>query len=78
MAEAAQHPHMQARGTYLEVDGVVQPAPAPRFSRTQPDTPTPPQPADPASAAAALEAWLPAEEIAAWLAAIPAAARAPG
>ena len=78
MAEAARHPHMQARGTYLEVDGVVQPAPAPRFSRTPPDAPTPPQPADPASAAAALEGWLPAEEIAARLAAIPAAARAPG
>jgi alpha-methylacyl-CoA racemase len=33
-AEAAEHPHLAARGTYLEVDGVVQSAPAPRFSRT--------------------------------------------
>jgi alpha-methylacyl-CoA racemase len=32
--EAAGHPHMRARGTFVEVDGVVQPAPAPRFSRT--------------------------------------------
>ena len=32
--EASQHPHMRARGTYMELDGVVQPAPAPRFSRT--------------------------------------------
>jgi alpha-methylacyl-CoA racemase len=34
MAEAAEHPHNKARGTFVEVDGVVQPAPAPRFSRT--------------------------------------------
>ncbi len=32
--EAQQHPHNVARGTYIEVDGLVQPAPAPRFSRT--------------------------------------------
>lgn len=32
--EAPSHPANQARNTYLEVDGVVQPAPAPRFSRT--------------------------------------------
>jgi alpha-methylacyl-CoA racemase len=32
--EARQHPHLQARGTYVESHGVVQPAPAPRFSRT--------------------------------------------
>jgi len=34
LAEAADHPHMRARDVFLEVDGVVQPAPAPRFSRT--------------------------------------------
>lgn len=34
MAEAPQHPHMAARGTFVEVDGVTQPGPAPRFSRT--------------------------------------------
>ncbi|SFP72316.1 CaiB/BaiF CoA transferase family protein [Amycolatopsis rubida] len=34
MAEAPRHPHLRARGTFVEVDGVVQPAPAPRFSRT--------------------------------------------
>lgn len=33
--EAPQHPHNVARGTFLNMDGVVQPAPAPRFSRTQ-------------------------------------------
>ncbi|NMO03077.1 CoA transferase [Gordonia sp. TBRC 11910] len=34
LAEAPDHPHLKARGTFLSVDGVVQPAPAPRFSRT--------------------------------------------
>lgn len=34
MAEAPEHPHLHARGTFVEVDGIVQPAPAPRFSRT--------------------------------------------
>ena len=32
--EAPKHPHNVARGTFVEVDGVMQPAPAPRFSRT--------------------------------------------
>ena len=35
--EAPNHPHNKARGTFVEVDGVVQPAPAPRFSRTVPE-----------------------------------------
>lgn len=34
MQEAPSHPHNQQRGTFVEVDGVTQPAPAPRFSRT--------------------------------------------
>lgn len=34
MSEAADHPHLQARGTIVERDGVPQPAPAPRFSAT--------------------------------------------
>ncbi|MBC7680135.1 MAG: CoA transferase [Pseudorhodobacter sp.] len=33
-AERAHHPHQAARGTFVEVDGVVQAAPAPRLSRT--------------------------------------------
>ena len=33
-SEALQHPHNRARGTFVEVDGIEQPAPAPRFSRT--------------------------------------------
>jgi alpha-methylacyl-CoA racemase len=42
LAEAPRHPHNVARGTFVELDGVVQPAPAPRFSRTSPPTPTGP------------------------------------
>jgi alpha-methylacyl-CoA racemase len=38
--EAIVHPHNQARGTFVEVDGVVQPAPAPRFSRSRPEKPS--------------------------------------
>jgi len=34
LSEAPQHPHNQARQTFVEVNGMVQPAPAPRFSRT--------------------------------------------
>ena len=32
--EAAGHFHNKARGSFVEVDGIVQPGPAPRFSRT--------------------------------------------
>ncbi len=41
MSEAAQHPHNVARNAFLNIDGLTQPAPAPRFSRTVPATPTP-------------------------------------
>ena len=34
MAEAPSHPHNAERKTFVEVEGVVQPAPAPRFSGT--------------------------------------------
>ena len=37
MAEAPQHPHNVARATFANVGGVIQPAPAPRFSRTAPE-----------------------------------------
>ena len=43
MAEAPRHPHNVARNAFVEVEGVVQPAPAPRFSRTPSAQPTPPQ-----------------------------------
>jgi len=37
MTEAPRHPHAQARGAFVDIDGVPQPAPAPRFSRTPPE-----------------------------------------
>ncbi|HEV7627570.1 MAG TPA: CaiB/BaiF CoA-transferase family protein [Streptomyces sp.] len=40
--EVATHPHIAARGTILEIDGVIQAAPGPRFSRTQLGTPAAP------------------------------------
>jgi alpha-methylacyl-CoA racemase len=40
--EAPLHPHHRARGTFVEVDGIVQPAAAPRFSRTPTGVPRPP------------------------------------
>ena len=42
MDEAPQHPHNRARGTFIDVDGVTQPAPAPRFSRTAAELGLPP------------------------------------
>lgn len=42
MAEAVKHPHNQARNVFVEVEGVVQPAPTPRFSRSQPKVQCPP------------------------------------
>jgi alpha-methylacyl-CoA racemase len=35
--EAPEHPHNKARNSFMEVDGVMQQAPAPRFSRTSPE-----------------------------------------
>jgi alpha-methylacyl-CoA racemase len=42
LAEATKHPHNQARGLFTDVGGILQPAPAPRFSRTPADPPQPP------------------------------------
>jgi alpha-methylacyl-CoA racemase len=39
MSEAPHHPHNAARGTFVEADGVMQPAPAPRYSATVSDAP---------------------------------------
>lgn len=39
MSEAPHHPHNAARGTFVEADGVMQPAPAPRYSATVSDVP---------------------------------------
>ncbi len=63
--EAFDHAHLKARGTYIEVDGVVQPAPGPRFSRTTLDIPQPPKPINTENALIALREWLPDEAISA-------------
>jgi alpha-methylacyl-CoA racemase len=42
LSEAPQHPHLAARETFIDIENVTQPAPAPRFSRTVPAVPTPP------------------------------------
>ena len=54
--EAAEHPHLAARGTFVDNHGVTQPAPAPRFSRTQASLTTAPE--GPGSRTSeALRAW---------------------
>ncbi len=54
--EAPDHPHLKARGTFVELDNLVQPAPAPRFSRTPGGIQGPP--ADPGTHTdEALAAW---------------------
>jgi alpha-methylacyl-CoA racemase len=42
LAEAPVHPHATARDAFVDVGGVVQPAPAPRFSRSAAGPPAPP------------------------------------
>ncbi len=54
--EAHRHPHNAARGTFVEVDGVLQPGPAPRFSRTPSSVQRPPSVAG-QDTDAALSAW---------------------
>jgi len=42
ISEVANHPHNAVRATFVTRDGVQQPSPAPRFSRTRPDLPSAP------------------------------------
>jgi alpha-methylacyl-CoA racemase len=56
LTEAAHDPHLTARQTYLTRDGVVQPAPSPRFSRT-PGQLTNPAPAPGQDTIEALTRW---------------------
>jgi alpha-methylacyl-CoA racemase len=56
LKEAPHHPHNVARGTFVERDGISQPAPAPRFSRTASEIGTPPG-ESPTSIADVLDAW---------------------
>jgi alpha-methylacyl-CoA racemase len=65
-AEAPHHPHLQARKTFIEVDGVAQPAPAPRFSRSQSGQPTPPEAPSMDGVAHALAGWLTNADIDNW------------
>jgi crotonobetainyl-CoA:carnitine CoA-transferase CaiB-like acyl-CoA transferase len=64
--EAAEHPQLAARSTLVEIDGITQPAPAPRFSRTVPQTPDPPAPITPENTQLALQPWATADEISEW------------
>ena len=66
MDEVADDPHNSVRKTFIELDGVVQPAPAPRFNRTPNPNPTGPLTADMIPVEDALEEWLTADEIKAW------------
>jgi len=56
-AEAPHHPHIKARGTLLDVDGVIQPAPAPRFSRSVPPQPSAPLESPNTDLRTMLEEW---------------------
>lgn len=56
LAEVSEHPHNRARGSFTERDGIVQPTPAPRFSRTQAEAGAPP-PEPGAHSKAALADW---------------------
>ena len=67
LKEAPEHPHLKARGTYVEIEGVTQPAPAPRFSRSVPDTPQAFRPWKTEEATEILSPWLSPSEIKAFL-----------
>ncbi len=56
ISEAFEHPHLAARGTFVEAHGMTQPAPAPRFSRTEATISLPP-PGAGEHTRAALTAW---------------------
>lgn len=61
--EAPNHPHLRARETYLEIDGITQPAPAPRFSRTPPRAPKAFQEWKTEDAEDILGSWLDARQV---------------
>ena len=56
LGEVRHHPHNVARATFIDRDGVVQPAPAPRFSRTAAEIGAPPRPRG-ADSEAVLSDW---------------------
>ena len=57
MHEAAADPHLTARQTYVVREGVIQPSPAPRFSRTPAGCPSPPAPGQHTTEALAEWGW---------------------
>ena len=57
LTEAVKHPHLAAREVYVEHEGVRQPAPAPRFSRTAPSLSSPPAAQAGDDTREALAAW---------------------
>jgi alpha-methylacyl-CoA racemase len=65
LGEAPAHPHVAARTGFMEVGGLTQPAPAPRFSRTPAEIPAPPVRAGEHTDAALTDLGLSPEEIAA-------------
>ena len=57
ISEAVNHPHLVARETFVEHEGIVQPQPAPRFSRTEASLRLPPSAAAGQHTREALTAW---------------------
>jgi alpha-methylacyl-CoA racemase len=57
VSEAPEHPHLKARGTFVEHEGLMQPQPAPRFSRTTATLSLPPSPVAGTHTREALTAW---------------------
>ncbi len=57
ISQAVEHPHLVARETFVERDGMVQPAPAPRFSRTEASLTLPPSKESGEHTREALAAW---------------------
>ena len=57
ISEAAEHPHLKAREVYVERDGLLQPSPAPRFSRTEATLTSPPSAEAGAQTREALASW---------------------
>jgi alpha-methylacyl-CoA racemase len=57
LSEAFTHPHLAARGTFVDRDGITQPAPAPRFSRTAATLTSPPPDRAGQDTRDALTAW---------------------
>ena len=66
LGEVGRHPHNAARATFIERDGIMQPAPAPRFSRTTAEIGAPPRPRG-ADSEAILRDWgFAGDEIESW------------